>query len=425
MRAPCTIANSVSQDSLRRFSLFKWVLLGLMSLLLAILLSPYGWHSNAGIGQAVLDTSSVALTTLQFDELTPVDAGEGLMGTVSLAGSGQPGSIVALLQDGVTFGGTMIDETGNWSYHGLIRLLPGQHHFQARMVGTDQTAMSQSNLISVLIPDVKASAQTSLQVDPIELKPEDHERETVESQLQTDGRHPSTLVDAVTGQEKKSPTVGETVVGDRKMRDVGHETAGSKPQTNGRRQVAIDRNSPTSDVERGKDALAILGTNRDATGNPLPGFFGRANPNTTLEIVKGQTVLGRIQVRADGTWRCKCKLPPGDHILRVRELGRPDVISQPKILTVSNLAPPMILPQASVIRPVRPVSCPDALPSGEIRGDLYVVGRCETLMYIARRLGTDLSSLISYNPQVSDVNRIYAGQILNIPTTAACLTEDA
>ncbi|PON16681.1 hypothetical protein C2W62_17110 [Candidatus Entotheonella serta] len=44
---------------------------------------------------------------------------------------------------------------------------------------------------------------------------------------------------------------------------------------------------------------------------------------------------------------------------------------------------------------------------------------------IARRLGTDLSSLMLYNPQVPDANRIYAGQKLNIPATAACLAEDA
>ncbi len=188
--------------------------------------------------------------------------------------------------------------------------------------------------------------------------------------------------DVMKGKEEATSTVHETKATKPEALDDKRETVGRQSQGDHHSQVSMDREQPKVNPEQGKGALVILGTNRDTTGNQLPGFFGRANPNTTLEIVKGETVLGQIRVRADGTWRCKCKLPPGDHTLVVRELNKPEVASVPKVLTVSNFAPPMILPRVNVSRLTKPVSCPDTLPSGEIRGHLYVVGRCETLAYI-------------------------------------------
>ncbi len=166
----------------------------------------------------------------------------------------------------------------------------------------------------------------------------------------------------------------------------------------------------------------IGGINKDQDGKPLRGFFGRGRPNSKLEIVKGQTVLGIISVGDDGSWRCECVLPPGVHNLAVREVGFPERVSATMAITIANPAPPV------VVRQVRPAAdrprtfCPDPLPQGDIQGDLYTIAACETLWRIATRLQTDLPTLMAYNPQIPDPNQVYAGQLLNIPTDASCST---
>ncbi len=483
MSDPCTIPECVSQTSMRRFSLFKWVTLGLLSLLLVFFLPQFGWRSQEGVVRAVPDISTVVLKTLQFDKLTPVAAGGAMIGSINLAGSGRPDGIVELLHDGATFGNTTIDEHGNWSFHTRLHVRPGQHYFQARIVELHQSSLHVSNLISVVIPAVETSAQTSREVERTETtaitdrtrstKSDEEERsQKATGERKRDISTTTAITDRTRstklGEEERSQTVereqkgshagavakaqttDQTVretnvteheavdsrVEGRRQTEIHHEHQALKServtehktatsQVEDRRQAAIHHERQALKSERSQDVLIILGTNRDTTGNHNSGFFGRAHPNTILEIVQGQTVLGTIRVQADGTWRCKCKLPPGNHTLIVRELHRPHVASVPKMLTVANLAPPMILPRVKATRPTGPVKCPDTLPSGDIRGNLYVVGRCETLAFIARHLGTDLSSLMSYNPQIPDANRIYAGQKLNIPATAACLAEDA
>ncbi|MGH4002723.1 MAG: LysM peptidoglycan-binding domain-containing protein [Pseudonocardiaceae bacterium] len=45
----------------------------------------------------------------------------------------------------------------------------------------------------------------------------------------------------------------------------------------------------------------------------------------------------------------------------------------------------------------------------------YVVQRGDTLSGIARRFGVSLSDLEEANPQITDPNRIFPGQVINIP----------
>lgn len=45
----------------------------------------------------------------------------------------------------------------------------------------------------------------------------------------------------------------------------------------------------------------------------------------------------------------------------------------------------------------------------------YVVQRGDTLSGIARRFGVSLSALIRANPQIDDPDRIFPGQVINIP----------
>ncbi|WP_179137584.1 LysM peptidoglycan-binding domain-containing protein [Candidatus Entotheonella palauensis] len=185
-------------------------------------------------------------------------------------------------------------------------------------------------------------------------------------------------------------------------------------------KIAIELPPPISPVKIAQPLPVIAGVNKDQGGNLSKGFFGRGRPNSTIEIVQGRTVLGTIRVQADGSWRCACVLPPGVHTLAVREVRNPKRMSSPLVVTIANPAPPMVLPERQP-EPARPrATCPDPLPAGEIRGHLYAIAECETLGRIAFRLHTDLPTLLAYNPQIPNPNRIYAGQLLNIPAPASC-----
>jgi spore coat assembly protein SafA len=48
-------------------------------------------------------------------------------------------------------------------------------------------------------------------------------------------------------------------------------------------------------------------------------------------------------------------------------------------------------------------------------GRTYVVQQGDTLSGIARRFGVSLSDLEKANPQITDPNRIFPGQVINIP----------
>jgi LysM repeat protein len=58
-----------------------------------------------------------------------------------------------------------------------------------------------------------------------------------------------------------------------------------------------------------------------------------------------------------------------------------------------------------------------AAPVTSTCGDTYVVQRGEYLNLIARKCGVTLSDLIKVNPQITNINRIYPGQVINITSS--------
>lgn len=337
MKDPCSIPTCVSPQAVWWYRLFKWLVLGLMVLLLASLLGLRSLTRPELVSVPRAPIPSLSVIGLQLGDLTLAGSDGHVTGPIDVAGLGLFGAIVQIQRDGTLVGEVEVDELGDWSFHEVVRLLPGRYRFDFRMLGKDRAAIGQSVRFEMIIPKIALPQPPSVALVGVEQYP-----------------------------------------------------------------------------------LVIVGVNKDRDGNPSKGFFGRGRPNSSLEIVWGGTVLGEVSVQEDGSWRCECVLPPGAHTLVVREVENPKRVSEPMVLTIANPAPPVVLPEVKP-DPDRPrVFCPDPLPTGEIRGNLYAIAECETLGRIARRLLTDVPTLLAYNPQVPNPNRIYAGQLLNIPATASC-----
>jgi len=106
--------------------------------------------------------------------------------------------------------------------------------------------------------------------------------------------------------------------------------------------------------------------------------------------------LGRIQADAQGRWRLssKVELHSGDHALRVDQLGSDGKVTARAEITFS--------------------------PSGNLPAEgKLTVERGNSLWRIARRAyGSGYDYMVIYEAnkeQIGDPNRIYPGQVFNIP----------
>jgi len=114
-------------------------------------------------------------------------------------------------------------------------------------------------------------------------------------------------------------------------------------------------------------------------------------------------------VQADGTWAYDYKCEPGSHAITVQNAG--DAASASAAVNVEVAA---AVTEPATDSATVDCSAADA-PKGIDQGTTYVVAQCEYMGLIAARTGVKLADLIAANPQVTNTNLIYPGQVLNLP----------
>lgn len=67
---------------------------------------------------------------------------------------------------------------------------------------------------------------------------------------------------------------------------------------------------------------------------------------------------------------------------------------------------------------------PGAVIKGSNNVDIYIVNHGDTLSEIARLFNTTLSNIISLNPSIKNINLIFAGQHVNVPSPNSAPPED-
>lgn len=131
-------------------------------------------------------------------------------------------------------------------------------------------------------------------------------------------------------------------------------------------------------------------------------LLGIAQPNSTLELlVNGEPFALIPIVSLDGRWFYSYVAPPGEYSFVVRYLNASDRASEP--LAVVLVAPPA------------EENCIDPTP-GQDLGDSYIVGDCEWLLGIARKLDVTYFDLLRVNPELANnPNFLISGQRLRLP----------
>lgn len=152
------------------------------------------------------------------------------------------------------------------------------------------------------------------------------------------------------------------------------------------------------------------------------GMTGTGVPGTQLVVLENGVPVGGAIVQADGTWACRCILPPGEHTLIVQDVNDPTLTSESVTFNVTLNLPDYTPPSGpGGVSFTCGAGDVNVVPGTiDLESQTYVVGQCEYLSLIAERLGTTTADLLLYNPQLASGNTIIVGQPLVIPPDAGC-----
>lgn len=166
---------------------------------------------------------------------------------------------------------------------------------------------------------------------------------------------------------------------------------------------------------------------------------GTGEPGSEVEILDNGIVIGTAVVDDDGAWSLVAALDAANHEIGVRAAGTTAAASTISVAiaaapTPTAIATPTMTPTTSATTTREPTATrePAATPASDASptarpgvcttvepgidlGDRYIVGSCEYLKLIARRLGIDYAALLYANPQITDPNLVKPGQVIFLP----------
>lgn len=138
---------------------------------------------------------------------------------------------------------------------------------------------------------------------------------------------------------------------------------------------------------------------------------GSGAPDSAITILDGGRVVGTAVVDSDGAWSLAFNVVPKRYELVARSADGA-LASDPVVITVTATAVAITpTPAATAVAAATTAHC---VP-GVDQGGTYVVGTCEWLSKIARALNIDYAALLAANPQITNPNLIFAGQVINLP----------
>jgi len=128
-------------------------------------------------------------------------------------------------------------------------------------------------------------------------------------------------------------------------------------------------------------------------------LIGSGAPGSEVEILDGSVVLGTAEVGTDGEWRYTFEPKAGAYQIAVR--------------SVADTRTPDSFIAVRVSSDKDGIDCYSN--PGIDRGEVFIVGTCDTLEDISKLLEINLEDLEAANPQLEDPDLVYPGQFVTLP----------
>jgi len=322
--------------------------------------------------------------------------GELEAGSVSLTGTGTPGSAVDIVIDGEVVGTTIVGDDGNWSFE-LDWPESGDYELSARTLDADGNVAAEGSPMPLTLANLSGLSMPSINW------PESNFPAGPFSLTGT-GRAGDQIEVVVDGEVVGTTTVGEdgTWSFDLDLPEGEYEVAARALDANGQVIASSDSSSIIFNP-----IVVTLEITEPADGSTLQSgellLTGVGTPSAEFEVLDNGVVIGTAVVSRDGTWRFAFEPEPGNHEYGVRSVG--DETTASSVMTTIE----------TPVTDTSAVGICDNPEPGIDQGETYVVGECEWLIRIASRLGIEYDLLIGVNPQIENPNIIYPGQIINLP----------
>ncbi len=344
-----------------------------------------------------LDLPAVPVITAINDDADPVtgDVKEKTTNdtTPTLTGTAEPGSVIAIYQDGVLVPLTNVvaDVNGNWSYTPPLPLTEGPHTFAVTATDIDTGATSGQSPVATVTVDLTAPTAPAIgavtdDVGPI-TGPIADGQSTNDNRPTLTGT--GTAGDTITVYNNGDP-LGTVVVGPTgtwsytppALDDGSHtltvtatDPAGNESTPSTGITIVVDTVSTTPVITSVTDNAGNAATpvpSGDPTNDTTPTLTGTAEPNSVVAIFDGATQIGTVAADGTGAWTFtpETALGEGTHDFTVRATDPQGNVSQPSGVWSINID--LTAPQVPTIDTVSdnvPGGVTGPLTAGQVTND--------------------------------------------------------
>ncbi|MEP8541303.1 BapA/Bap/LapF family large adhesin [Enterobacter hormaechei] len=344
-----------------------------------------------------LDLPAVPVITAINDDVDPVtgDVKDKTTNDVTptLTGTADPGSVIAIYQDGVLVPLTNVvaDTNGNWSYTPPLPLTEGPHTFAVTATNTTTGATSGQSPVATVTVDLTAPTAPAIgavtdDVGPItgpiaDGQSTNDNRPTLTGTgtagdtitVYDDGDPLGTVVVGPTGTWSYTPPALDD--GSHTLTVTATDPAGNESTPSAGITIVVDTVSNTPVITSVTDNAGNAATpvpSGDPTNDTTPTLTGTAEPNSVVAIFDGATQIGTVAADGTGAWTFtpETALGEGTHDFTVRATDPQGNVSQPSGVWSINID--LTAPQVPTIDTVSdnaPGGVTGPLTAGQVTND--------------------------------------------------------
>ena len=336
-------------------------------------------------------------------------------GSVSLSGTGTPGSNVGIVIDGELLGTATVGDDGSWSFD--TDLTAGDHDVRLQAIDLDGNVAGESEGYGLSLSELPAADEDTVEFVPPTFDLPEAGLAGGDVTLSGTGTPGSEVEIVVNGEVVGTAVVADDgtwhfpttlPAGDYELALRSEDGSGTAVETDPVSFSFVDPDAATDSATPTLDAPA----DGSAADSGELRFSGTGEPGAEVEILDGELVVGTAVVGEDGSWQFSYTAEPGGHAFAVRNVGGDEASAS---VNVTINAPVPVDTAATNEATELPANYCDNAEPGIDQGETYIVGLCEWLTKIANRLGINYGDLIGVNPQIEDPNLIYPGQVINLP----------